>query len=117
MKIIFKTLKEKWPKYFLEILVITLGILGALLLNNWNDSRKARNVQQKTMERMIDDMENDIDRYEYLIKRFDARISKCDSVLNLIQNQKTIDNRLGIISVHLINFFLVDAHTTTYEEM
>lgn len=117
MKIIFKTLKEKWPEYFLEMLVITLGILGALLLNNWNDGRKARNVQQKTMERMIDDMESDIERYEFLDTRFDARISKCDSVLRLIQQQKTLDDRMAIISVDLISFFLVEAHTTTYEEM
>lgn len=117
MKLILKTLKEKWPEYFLEILVITMGILGALILNNWNDGRKANNVQKKTMERMIDDMESDIHRYDFLIKRFDARVSKCDSVLGLIQVQKTLNDRMGIISVHLINFFLVEANTTTYEEM
>ncbi|MDW3194465.1 MAG: hypothetical protein R8G66_18960 [Cytophagales bacterium] len=117
MKIIFKTLKEKWPEYFLEILVITLGILGALLLNNWNDGRKARNVQKKTMERMIDDMESDIERYEFLNRRFDVRIGKCDSVLQLIQTQKTLDDRLGIIAVELVSLYLVEAHTTTYEEM
>ncbi len=117
MKIIFKTLKEKWPEYFLEILVITLGILGAFILNSWNDTRKANKVQETTMARMIDDIESDVKRYEFLTTRFDQRISRCDSVLALIQNQRTIGDRKAIISVHMINFFLVEANTTTFEEM
>ena len=117
MKIIFNILKEKWPEYFLEILVITLGILGALVLNNWNDTRKANNVQKKTMERMIDDMERDLERYKFLTEAFDERIRLCDSVLFLIQNQQTIEDRKGIISVGLIDFYLVEANTTTFEEM
>lgn len=117
MKIIFKTLKEKWPEYFLEILVITMGILGALVLNNWNDGRKASDVQQKTMERMIDDLESDLKRYKFLTESFEKRIGRCDSVLALIERQKTIDERKAIISVHMINFYLVEANTTTFEEM
>lgn len=117
MKIIFKTFKEKWPEYFLEILVITLGILGAFALNSWNDHRNSNKVQRQTMERMIQDLESDLERFDYLTKRFDDRMSRCDSVLALIQNQRTIEDRKGIIGVHLINFFLIEANTTTFEEM
>lgn len=59
MKRIFYILKEKWPEYILEILVITIGILGAFALNNWNEHNKAKAQEKEYITRLIEDLTKD----------------------------------------------------------
>lgn len=46
MNKILNHLKSDWYKYVLELIVITAGILGAFLLNNWNEDRKNAKIER-----------------------------------------------------------------------
>ena len=45
MKRILSTLKEKWPEYFLEILVLIIGIYGVFELANYGENRNRKRAE------------------------------------------------------------------------
>ena len=100
-----------------EILLVVIGILIAVQINNWNNARKFSNIERITLTRLTEDLENDSKRYDFLIERLTERINRCDSALQLLEKQRSIQDKLDVINIHLINYFLVESYTITYEEM
>jgi hypothetical protein len=68
MKKIIEHLQQEWYKYVLEILVITIGILGAFALNNWNETRKAKIEEVALLQTMLKDIKTDSVIIHYQIK-------------------------------------------------
>lgn len=83
MKKILQHLQEEWYKYLLEILVITIGILGAFLLNNWNESRKEQNSTKVLAASLVADMQKDVDFLLEAKQWSKRKLESCDSILKL----------------------------------
>lgn len=113
--------KNRFTSYLLyalgEILLVVIGILIAVILNNKNNEAKLERAESLLLVRLADDIKDDIRRYDYLDGRLEDRINRCDSTLSLLESQNSLEERLEIISIHQINYFLVEANTTTYDEM
>jgi len=54
----------------LEIFLVVMGILIAIQLNNWNESRKFKNEQKKFLVGLIDEFSSDLIRINTKIEQF-----------------------------------------------
>ena len=82
MKKITELIKEKWGEYVIEILVITLGIFGAFILNNWNESRKQNERFKIFTEQIYNTVDKDIDFYNNQELYYSQQLEFIDNILN-----------------------------------
>ncbi len=80
--------KRSWTYYFLELLVVFIGVTAGFLLNNWRDDNAELRLEKKYLESFYADVETDAIDLDSLI----------------IRNQTKADTLIGILrkSVHTI---------------
>lgn len=87
----------KYFKYAIgEIILVVIGILIALQINNWNENSKDRIYEQKMLTEIKTALEGDINHFKRMIKRMD----KLDSAANVMA-QHIIDKSKFIDSLYL----------------
>jgi len=73
---------SKYLKYAIgEIVLVVIGILIALQINNWNEANKERDLEVKFMLSLHEDLQADTTNLNDLIKRNELQIKQLDTVL------------------------------------
>jgi len=114
MKTLFETLQRKWAEYLLEIIVITIGILGAFLLNNWNEERKMVSTNNDNLTSLVVELESNqaiLDTHlETTKNQIVITLNFLDSLTNdsyVIQNKNDMlhkfQTRLGPLYLEALN--------------
>jgi len=77
----------KYIKYAIgEIVLVVIGILIALQINNWNEYQKERVLEYSLLENISKNIVDDINQYEQVVVTNGQEIDKIDSVLTIIRN-------------------------------
>ena len=83
--------ENKMSKYFKyaigEILLVVLGILIALQINNWNENRKNQQKVQEYYSQLLSDFNRDTSTLNFNIKRLEKNIEAYDSYINKLKVQ------------------------------
>lgn len=85
-----------------EIVLVVIGILIALSLNNWNESRKEQAQELNYLTGIKTDLEGDLAGIESAVHRYRSKLSRIyflDSSFNLPNNFTPIKNTIDSIEV------------------
>ncbi|PNW27034.1 DUF6090 family protein [Formosa algae] len=101
-KIRQKLLSEnKFGKYLTyaigEIVLVVIGILIALQINNWNENRKLQAEITDIYKQIVIDLDNDIDEFSNVIKYYDSIKPVYDAVFSDTRTIDLLDDGLSRI--------------------
>ena len=78
----------KYLKYAIgEIILVVIGILIALQINNWNEDQKKEIKKQDYYMQLLDDLNSDIKSTEYTIEEFSSHQKEYGDYTSLYDNE------------------------------
>ena len=88
--------QERIGKYLLyavgEILLVVIGILIALQVNNWNEERKTRQKEQKILLELKDNLEESLQSFQYRRTVTHREIRMIDRIFHSMDNNVKSDS-------------------------
>ena len=86
----------KYLKYaFGEIILVVIGILIALQLNEWNDHRKQINLEKEYYCRLLDDVKLDKEQIQNLLRLAEDRLLASNQSVRLLLNDNSEKIEVG----------------------
>lgn len=93
--------QNKTGRYFKyavgEIILVVIGILLALQINNWNENKKNTVVEQKYLISMLEDFERNLERSEYVINEIEEILP---ALINLIDQSSFESPTISVDSLN-----------------
>jgi hypothetical protein len=82
----------KYIKYAIgEIILVVIGILIALSINNWNESKKQEQRAIIYANKIINDIETDIKNIDSLVSVGQRNVKEIENYFNYFENQDPVD--------------------------
>ena len=114
--------ENKFSKYLIyaigEIILVVIGILIALQINNWNENNKLNTKKQDYYQQLLEDINKDKVFAENTISKFQAQRKEYQEYLNKFSNsQLTVHTMYNDLINLNIESFAINFNTSTIESL
>jgi hypothetical protein len=117
-------MENKTGKYFKyaigEIILVVIGILIALQINNWNENRKIQSKSYDYMQRLKVDLDNVLEDVNRSVNSTERNYNQALVTLEALETKKLLPNKRGDFESYLKRYFqfqITIQNTTAYNEM
>jgi len=108
----------RYLKYAIgEIVLVVIGILIALQINNWNENRKERQIEEKILKEIYANLESDITNLKLKIEETNAFKTANLKVLEHLENKTPLTDTLKFYYSRLNGFGTFRPITVGYENL
>jgi hypothetical protein len=118
---LFRKLAVNWRYAFGEIAIVVIGVLIALTLNNWNESRRDGERERDYLDRLAADVRRDTTAFAFTDSLLNAKergLAQADSVINGGQLLRDTAAFLqSIVSAANFSWSQTRVRTTTYLDL
>jgi hypothetical protein len=108
--------KISWLDHLVNLIVVITGISIAFMLNNWQESKKVKKLQEVYIQSMIDDIDEDIAELDSLVMEDQENLKIFRRVLNA--NTKPLsDDSLSLAISKIAQLSSFSSRNITYESV
>ena len=91
--------ENKVSKYLLyaigEIILVVIGILIALSINNWNENRKSRVIELKVLKQIEGDLSKNLSQLDRAANAMEEIRKSCEIIINVWENKSKYSDTLS----------------------
>ena len=99
-------------------MLVMIGILLALQVNNWNEERKDRKTEQLYLKSLIHSLETNLETYDNALEAFDFRMKKFDYLFSVMNNPSSTVEMIRQASQNVTKFVgVMIINNSVLEEM
>ena len=113
--------ENKFSKYLVyalgEILLVMIGILLALQVNNMNERRKAKEFERKMLSELQSSLEADVGMLEWAIEENEDRLYSIEVILEHFDQQLLFEDSLATHFSNAITWFNPNINNPAYESL
>ena len=109
MKRILHLLKEKWPEYMIEILVLIIGIYGAFELSNYGENRNLKRAELEILKGCKTELTTDLAEIKLNMEELGKSERALDLILGVLENDGAYHDSLAfhfnytLLPIHFVH--------------